>query len=91
MDDQEIRNAIVHTMLRKRVVGSHKKQVATIVSASLPSHAEGRGKQLLDDLVRVGVVERYGGGHRANVRLSSVDAAVAYLRRHDGDVPFGFE
>lgn len=91
MDDQEIRNAIVSTMLHKRVLGGHKKQVQSVVRMALPSHAEGRGKQLIDDLVQDGVVERYGGGHRANVRLTSVDAAVAYLEVNGGDVPFGFD
>lgn len=90
MDDRQIKNEIVHAMLRKRVLGAHKKQVTTIVRMALPSHAEGRGKELVDDLVQAGVVERYGGGHRANVRLTSADAAVAYLAEHDGDVPFGF-
>lgn len=90
MDDQAIRNAIVSKLLHKRVLGGHKMQVETIVRMALPSHAEGRGKQLIDDLVQAGVVERYGGGHRANVRLSSVPAAVEYLEANDGDVPFGF-
>lgn len=58
---------------------------------ALPSHAEGRGKVTIDDFVQAGVVEQYGGGHRANVRLTSVEAAVAYLEAHGGDVPFGFE
>lgn len=91
MNDREIKNAIVETMLQKRVLGNHKKQVDTIVDWALPSHAEGRGKQLVDDLVGAGVLERYGGGHRANVRLTSADAAVEYLNANDGDVPFGFE
>lgn len=91
MDDQAIRNAIVTTMLNKRVVGGHKKQVTTVVDLALPSHAEGRGKELIDDLVQAGVVERYGGGHRSNVRLGSVERAVEYLEANDGDVPFGFD
>lgn len=36
-------------------------------------------------------VEAYGGGHRRNVRLTSVEAAVEYLKANDGDVPFGFD
>lgn len=91
MEDQRIKNDVVYTMLRKRVVGGHKKQVTTIVSQAVASHEEGRAKELLDDLVRDGVVERYGGGHRANVRLASVDAAVDYLKENDGEVPFGFD
>ncbi|AGN01732.1 hypothetical protein L593_08935 [Salinarchaeum sp. Harcht-Bsk1] len=91
MDDQAIKNEIVYAMVRKRITGGNKKQVTTIVGMPLPSHLEGRGKALIDDLVQDGVVERYGGGHRANVRLSSLDAGVAYLRANDGEVPFGFE
>lgn len=90
MDDQEIRNRIVRKMLRNNVVGSHKRQVQTVVGWAVPSHAAGRAKDLVDDLVAEGVVERYGGGHRENVRLSSVDAAVDYLEDNGGDVPFGF-
>ncbi|GAB3688800.1 hypothetical protein GCM10028857_23410 [Salinarchaeum chitinilyticum] len=91
MDDQAIKNEIVYTMVRKRVTGGHKKQVTTLVGMALPSHLEGRGKDLVDDLVQVGVVERYGGGHRANVRLCSLDAGISYLERNDGEVPFGFD
>jgi hypothetical protein len=36
-------------------------------------------------------IEGYGGGHRQNVRLTSVDDAVRYLNDNDGDVPFGFD
>lgn len=91
MDDQAIRNAIVSKLLHKRALGGHKMQVQTVVRMALPSHAEGRGKQLIDGLVQASVVERYGGGHRANVRLPSVAAAVDYLEDNDGDVPFGFD
>ena len=36
-------------------------------------------------------VEAYGGGHRQNIRLTSADAAVDYLKANGGDVPFGFD
>lgn len=93
MDDQEIRNRIVRKMLRNRVIGDHKKQVQTIVSRYLPSHEEGRGKELIEEMVAdpQTPVEAYGGGHRSNIRLSSADAAVDYLKDHGGDVPFGFD
>ena len=35
-------------------------------------------------------IEGYGGGHRQNVRLTSVSDAVDYLEDNGGDVPFGF-
>lgn len=91
MDDQDIKNAVVEKMLRKRVVGGKKQQVQTVVGYSVPSHAEGRAKDLVADLIREGVLERYGGGHRANVRLTSVEKAVAYLEENGGNVPFPFE
>lgn len=92
MDDQAVRNRIVRKLLRKRVVGGHKKQIDTVVNW-LPSHAQGRARRLLLDMVtaRDAPIEAYGGGSRENVRLSSVDDAVAYLERNGGDVPFGFE
>lgn len=93
MDDQAVRNRLIRKMLRKRVVGAHKKQVETIVRMSLPSHERGRGRDLLEEMVTQpgAPVERYGGGHRRNVRLTSVEAAVDYLKQHGGDVPFGFD
>ena len=92
MDDQAIRNRIVRKMLRKRVVGNHKKQAATVVNW-LPSHAQGRGKRLLEEMVTDpdSPVERYGGGHRNNVRLTGVEEAVHYLEGEGGEIPFGLD
>ncbi|WP_049925380.1 hypothetical protein [Halopiger goleimassiliensis] len=93
MDDQEIKNEIVNTMLHKRIVGAKKAQVTTVVGryAAIPSHAEGRAKELVEELVQEGVVEQYGGGHRSNIHLSDVDRSVEYLKENDGDIPFGFD
>lgn len=93
MNDQEVRNRIVEKLLRNRVVGGHETQVTTAVSRYLPSHAEGRGKQLVDEMVADtdAPIEAYGGGHRENIRLTSVDAAVEYLEANGGNVPFGFD
>lgn len=94
MEEQEIRNRIVRKMLKNRIVGNHKKQLDTVVSdiAALPSHEEGRGKDLLEEMVSNPdtPIQGYGGGHRQNVRLTSVGDAVSYLEDNDGDVPFGF-
>lgn len=91
MDDPEIRNRIVEKLLRKRVVGSHKKRVDTVTNW-LPSHAQGRGEQLIRDMIANSnaPLEAYGGS-RDNVRLASVADAVEYLEQHDGNVPFGFD
>lgn len=92
MDDQDIRNRIVRKMLRKGMIGGHKKQIDTIVNMSLPTYDRGRGRQLLDDMVPHpdAPIEAYGGGHRENVRLTGASAAVGYLK-DDGDAPFGFD
>lgn len=92
MEDTDIENRIVRKMLRKQVVGGHKKQVDTVVNW-LPSDAQGRGRQLIDEMVAdaTAPIEAYGGGHRENVRLTSVEDAVEFLKSNDGDVPFGFD
>ena len=93
MDDQEIKNQIIAKMLRKRVIGGKKQQVTTVVDYSLPSHAQGRGKELIDEMLAdpQTPLEGYGGGHRKNIRLSDAETAVEYLRNNDGDVPFPFD
>lgn len=90
--DQDRKNRVVRKLLRKRAVGSHKKQIDTVVNW-FPSHAQGRTRTLIQEMMANPScpVEGYGGGNRQNMRLSSVDAAVAYLKEHGGDVPFGFD
>ena len=51
MDDQDIRNRLVRKMLRKRIIGNHKKQIDTIVNMCLPSHKQGRGRDLLEAML----------------------------------------
>lgn len=93
MEDQKIRNKMVFRLLRDNVSGSHKVSVDTLVNNALPSHAQGRGKQLISEMASDPAVpvEKYGGGHRENVRLSDVQAAADYLEDNDGDVPFGWD
>lgn len=69
-------------MLRKRVLGGHKKQVTTVASW-FSSHKQGRVKKLLKTMARKpGVpVEFYGGGHRSNIRLSSFETAMQFAER----------
>ena len=73
------------------MVGAHKRRVDTVKNW-LPSHLQGLGERLLREVIRDpdALIEAYGGS-RANVRLTSVEAAVSYLERHGGDVPFAFE
>lgn len=91
MEQREIRNRIVEKMLRKRVVGAKNRTVDSVVNVALPSHAQGEGKQLIREMLADpdGPIERYGGQRNA-IRLRSVEAAVAYLEGHGGNVPFGF-
>lgn len=91
MTDQEVRNRIVEKMLRNRIVGAKNRTIDTVVNWALPSHQRGRGKAVIDDMVAdpAAPVEKYGG-QRAAIRLTSVEQAVAYLKEHDGNVPFGF-
>ena len=91
MGDQSLRNRIVEKLLYKRVTGAHKKQVDTVKNW-LSSHEQGRGERLIREMIRdpEAPLEAYGGS-RDNVRLTSVDDAVAYLLENGGDVPFGFE
>jgi len=88
---RSIRNRVVEKLLHKRVTGAHKKQVGTVKNW-LPSHEQGRGERLIREIIRdpEAPLEAYGGS-RDNVRLTSVDDAVAYLRDNGGEVPFGFE
>ena len=93
MDDREIKNRIVEKLLRNRVIGNKKIRVDTAVNRYLPSHLEGRGKQLIEEMISDPYVplEAYGGGHRENVRLSNANDAVKFLKENDGNVPFGFD
>lgn len=91
MNDQQLRNRIVTKLLRKQVVGNHKKQIDTVVNW-LPSHAQGRGRTLVEEMLTdpTSPIEGYGGGGRQNIRLTDVSDAVDYLEENDGDVPFGY-
>lgn len=93
MDDQIIKNQIVGKMLRKRVTGGKKAQIDTVVSYALPTHEQGRGKELIEEMLADAntPIEGYGGGHRSNIRLTSAEDAVRYLETHGGDVPFPFD
>lgn len=79
-------------MLRKRIVGGKNRTIDTVVNMSLPSHEQGQGRQLIDDMLAdpTAPIERYGGT-RAAIRLTGVEDAVDYLKANDGNVPFGFD
>lgn len=95
MDDKEIKNRIVEKMLRGSdpVIGGHKIRVDTAVKNYLPTHQRGRGKTLIDEMLKdpSSPIEGYGGGGRKNIRLVSAEAAVEFLKENDGNVPFGYD
>lgn len=62
MGDQDIKNAVINTMLQKGIVGNHKAQRQSVAGWAVASHNEGRAKDLIDELVQEGVIEAYGGG-----------------------------
>lgn len=92
MSDREICNRIIEKMLRNRIVGGKNRTIDAVVNMSLPSHDQGRGRQLIGEMLSDpgGPIERYGG-QRDAIRLRSVEAAVDYLKRNDGNVPFNFD
>ena len=91
MTDKHIKNRIVEKLLRNRVIGNHKIRVDTAVNRYLPSHDQGRGKELIREMIRDpgSPVEGYGGS-RDNIRLASKEDAVEFLEENGGNVPFGF-
>jgi hypothetical protein len=94
MDDKEIRNRIVEKMLFDGpITGGNKTTTDTAVNKYLPSHEQGRGKTLIDEMLsdRTSPIEGYGGGGRQNIRLTSVEEAVNFLNDNDGNVPFGYD
>ncbi|PSP39006.1 hypothetical protein BRD20_05770 [Halobacteriales archaeon SW_8_65_20] len=90
-DDEQLRVKIVQKLARKKVVGSHKKQVDTVKNWVATSE-QGRAEELLREMMTdpEAPLERYGGS-RDNVRLSSIEAAKQYIRDHGGELPWGLK
>jgi len=94
MNDTELKCRIVEKLLRNRVFGNHKWSIDRAVDHALPSHAEGRGRQLIKDEMipqNEASIEAYGGGARENIRLGDADTAIQFLKDNGGNVPFGFD
>ncbi|WP_128477051.1 hypothetical protein [Halorussus pelagicus] len=87
--DGQLRTKIVKKMVRKRVVGGHKKQVETVKNWCATSD-QGRAEDLVREMIRdpEAPLEGYGGS-RDNVRLTGIDDAKAYIETHGGDLPWG--
>ena len=94
MDDDETKLAVkmVKYLVKNKVTGNHKKQRDTVINNSgLPSHAKGDARDILDEMARnPPPIEMYGGGHRENVRLTSISEGVTFIEENGGDPPWGF-
>jgi len=91
--DIDLKCKIVETLLHKRITGGKKITVDQLLNYSVRDSDAGRARKLLNDEMipqNEASIERYGGGHRDNVRLGDVDEAVEFLKDNDGEVPFGF-
>lgn len=89
--DNEIRCKIVFKMVRKNITGNHKVTVDT-ATTWVATHDRGAAGDIIREMIRdpAAPVEPYGGS-RDNIRLTSISAAVNYLKENDCDVPFGYE
>ena len=88
-DDTELKLAIIEKLARKKVTGGNKKRVDT-VKGWFRNSDQGKVETLIRELSTdpTAPVERYGGGARDNVRLTSIAAARQYLENHGEDVWF---
>ena len=88
-DDRELALKIVNKMLRKTVVGSHKKQVDT-VKGWVATHNEKRAEELIRELIKdPGAPLEVYGGSRDNVRLTSIEDGKGFVEELGGSPPFG--
>lgn len=87
--DRELRLKVIRKLARRRVVGSHKKQVDTVKNW-FASDDQGRVEDLIREMIRDpdAPLEGYGGS-RDNVRLTSIESAKRYILERGGDVPWG--
>ncbi|GAA0524718.1 hypothetical protein SAMN04488066_10627 [Halorubrum aquaticum] len=93
MTDQDLKNKVVNTLLNKRVTGSNKTSIDTLLNYSVRDSEQGKARDLLKDEMLPNAeasIQQVGGGARENVQLADVKEAVRYLYEHGGDVPWGF-
>ena len=69
-----------------------KSQIQTVTNW-FQSSDQGKLKELMEEMATdpTAPIEKYGGGHRENIRLTGATEAVRYLGDNGRDVPFGFE
>jgi hypothetical protein len=88
-DEDALRVKLVTKLARKKVVGTHKKQVDTVKNWFATSD-QGTVEDLILEMARDpnAPIEGYGGS-RDNVRLTSMKAAKTYIRTNGGELPWG--
>ncbi len=90
-NDTEIRCKIMFRMVRNNITGNHKVTVDT-ATTWVATHDRGRAEDLIREMVRdpVAPIEPYGGS-RDNIRLTSIQDGVQFLKENDCDIPFGYD
>lgn len=90
MTDQPPLNVrTVKRLLRRNVVGSHKKQVDTVKNW-FATDEQGRAETIVRELIRGPDAPLVGyGGSRDNVRLTSMADAKEYIEERGSDLPWG--
>lgn len=89
MSDDALRVKVVQKLARKRVVGGHKTEVDTVKNWFATTD-QGRVEDPIREMIRDPEVPLEGyGGSRDDVRLTSIDAAKAFIRERGGDLPWG--
>lgn len=86
MERARLAGKVVEKLIRNEVFGSHKKQITT-VAKWFPSHQEGMVKDIIEEMARDPTlpIEKYGGGHRSNVRLTSFEEAIEFAGKRGAD------
>lgn len=86
--DNDLRIKVLKKMIRKGITGNHKVTVDT-AKTWVATHDRGRAEGQIRAMVSdpEAPVEAYGGS-RDNVRLTSVDEAVEYIKDLGGDPPW---
>lgn len=89
MADDNPRVKIVKKLARKKVVGTHKKQVETVKNW-FATDEQGRTEETIHEMIRDPDAPLQGyGGSRDNVRLTSIEDAKDFIREHGGELPWG--
>lgn len=82
-------------MLRKKVIGSKKKQLDTL-KQNFKSSEQGAVKDAIQEMAKDPdhPIKLYGGGQRENVHIASgrADEAIEYIENTDEiDLPWGWD